>query len=466
MKHIISFLFAIALTSIAGAQTLRQITGQVRDEEGEPIPEVTISADGVKTTAVSAENGRFEITIPFSSRTLTAKHSKYYETTVEIEGRFVVITMVKNPEIAVVEKPAVVNYKGVVKDEEGEPVSGVKIKIDGTEKTAVTGKNGRFSIDGPANATTITASGDFLVTQTVELDGSSFIIINMATDNDAINNQDVIEAKRQRELEDSLRIAERAKQRALKEQEQEKARMVADSIRAARQAEMERELAIQDSIRTAKRAEEARLRAVADSLKAARKDSLRTIRKNAIARNDSLYRNHGFIMSVELSYNKQLAENGEVIYENYGYRSYDDLTPVEFDVLLGYRFSNAIAISVGTGLLYEMVNLAAYGDVFSKVAYGTVTNFSNIDIPAFLNFKWFMSRSKVQPMLSLSGGLYLISKTQMANAGLGFNIRVSRGSNLYVMGTAGFTPWPKFMDHSPLTYDTPVTAGVKLGLAF
>ena len=218
-----------------------------------------------------------------------------------------------------------------------------------------------------------------------------------------------------------------------------------------------------DSLRVAQAARE---KAIKDSLATARRDSLRLRRRTAIARNDSLYRNHGLMVSLEVGYNYQLVEPGEVIYQNYGYKTYGNTVPVEVDLLMGCRFCSAIAISLGGGLLYEVENLAAYGDVFSSDAYGVVNNYSNIDIPVFLNFKWFMSRTKVQPVLSMSGGLYLFSNTMLANAGFGLNIRASRGTNFYILGTAGLTPWPHFVDQSPLIYESPLTAGVKMGLAF
>ena len=62
-KYIITIVLATALSCIANAQT-RTIMGMVHDEDGEPVPGATISADGVQTTAISGDNGRFEIALP------------------------------------------------------------------------------------------------------------------------------------------------------------------------------------------------------------------------------------------------------------------------------------------------------------------------------------------------------------------------------------------------------------------
>lgn len=465
MKHILTLLLAVSLSIIASAQT-RIIMGLVHDEDGEPVSGVTISADGVQTTVVSGQNGRFEIALPYSCRVLKSSHESYLDASAEIESSFVVITVKKDPNSVSAGQSGTKTYSGIVKDEEGEPISGAKVTIEGTAISTVTGSNGRFSIEGPSNAELISASGNFLIPRAVPIDGESFITIVLSPDTYAIQNQDRINAQKQKAAADSLKAAEAAQQKALKAQQKERDRFVADSLKAVKLAEEARAIATQDSIRTILKAEELRNKVIADSIKTARRDSLRLIRKKAIARNDSLYRNHGFLVSVELSYNTQPTASGEVIYENYGYMTYDDMVPVELNLLMGARLGNAFALSAGTGLLYEMVNLAAIGDSFSSDAYGMVSNYTNIDIPVFLNLKWFMSRSKVQPLLSLSGGLYLLSDTTFYNGGLGLNIRVSHGSNLYILGTAGVTPWPHFTDQSPLVYDSPITAGVKLGLAF
>ena len=456
MKHIITILLATLISVVAFSQT-RTIMGMVHDEDGEPVPGVTISAEGTQTTAVTGDNGRFEIAVPFSIRYLKATCQNYLETSSEIEGGFMVITIKIDPAARVAMGNVLKKYEGIVKDEEGEPIAGVKVSVGAV--SAITESNGRFSIEGPSDAREINASGKFLLPATVALDGSSFIIIVMYPDTYAIQYQDVIEAQRKKAVEDSLRMVEETKRI-------ERERFVADSLKEIQLAEARRIKEIRDSIRAAQIAETMRLQAIADSLQAARKDSLHQARMRKIARNDSLYRNHGVFVSLEAGYNMQRSVAGEVIYENYGYRSYGDVTPLEFDFLLGCRFCNALALSVGSGILYDWVNLAAYGDKFSSVAYGNVTNYNSIDIPVFLNLKWFMSRSKVQPMLSVSGGLYLFSHTTLANAGFGLNIRVSHGSNMYILGTAGYTPWPYFVEHSPLTYTTPLTLGVKAGLAF
>jgi hypothetical protein len=159
------------------------------------------------------------------------------------------------------------------------------------------------------------------------------------------------------------------------------------------------------------------------------------------------YKNSGLVHSFEVSYGYQLA-NGKVAYKNLGFREYGSLDPVEFKYTLSYRFNNFLSVGIGTGIQYQLVNLCDYPDVFDP-KYTGLEDFTPINIPVFLNVRTYMTRGKIQPMFSLSGGVYCPNLEGMLDAGLGINFRVSRMSNIYLLFSMRTTPFGDFRQYTP-----------------
>lgn len=159
------------------------------------------------------------------------------------------------------------------------------------------------------------------------------------------------------------------------------------------------------------------------------------------------YKNSGLVHSFEVSYGYQLA-NGKVAYKNLGFREYGSLDPVEFKYTLSYRFNNFLSVGIGTGIQYQLVNLCDYPDVFDPKYIG-LEDFTPINIPVFLNVRTYMTRGKIQPMFSLSGGVYCPNLEGMLDAGLGINFRVSRMSNIYLLFSMRTTPFGDFRQYTP-----------------
>lgn len=159
------------------------------------------------------------------------------------------------------------------------------------------------------------------------------------------------------------------------------------------------------------------------------------------------YKNSGLVHSFEVSYGYQLA-NGKVAYKNLGFREYGSLDPVEFEYTLSYRFNNFLSVGIGTGIQYQLVNLCDYSDVFDP-KYTGLEDFTPINIPVFLNVRTYMTRGKIQPMFSLSGGVYCPNLEGMLDAGLGINFRVSRMSNIYLLFSMRTTPFGDFRQYTP-----------------
>ena len=173
-----------------------------------------------------------------------------------------------------------------------------------------------------------------------------------------------------------------------------------------------------------------------------------TLRKLPLtpAQYDMKYRNRGVINSLEFNYGLAQAP-GQIVYKNLGVHNYKSLYPLEFNYLLGFRFSNWISLSLGSGITYEALDLRKSGDEFADYYYekyiDEIVNYSNLLVPAFANSKIYLSRGKYQPMLSVSAGLYVAPKVKclpLLDFGAGLNYRINSLMNGYVVVTAGTIP--------------------------
>jgi TonB-linked SusC/RagA family outer membrane protein len=81
--------------------------------------------------------------------------------------------------------------KGTVNDEAGEPVIGATVKVQGSQKGAITDFNGNFSVEAEPNAT-LTISYVGYETQNVKVAGRNDIVITLKEDNTTLNDVVVI----------------------------------------------------------------------------------------------------------------------------------------------------------------------------------------------------------------------------------------------------------------------------------
>lgn len=173
------------------------------------------------------------------------------------------------------------------------------------------------------------------------------------------------------------------------------------------------------------------------------------------------FRNKGIVNTLELSYGYQLS-SGEVICTNYGYQDYGNLNPVSAEYMLGYRFSRLFTVSAGAGFTYSISDPISNGDSPDEATYGQ-PEFRKYDVPVFLNGRAYFGRGTVQPMVSVSGGWYLMSNTLMADAGVGCAFRFGRMFNMYVLASVRTTPWPSFQEPSWKGYKPAITPGLRIG---
>lgn len=167
---------------------------------------------------------------------------------------------------------------------------------------------------------------------------------------------------------------------------------------------------------------------------------------------DNGFRTKGLINSFELSYNAQSASERYVSLQNVGNYRYSTVHPIEFNYLIGYRFRNWVSLSIGTGIVCDMVHLNHLGYEMSSIDYSGPT-YSTQRIPVFLNLKTYMTDTMIQPMASLSVGgtspsvvdfLDFGYWTLTAELGVGCNFRMGNRGNFYFLLSGKLMPMPFF----------------------
>ncbi len=377
--------------------------------------------------------------------------------------------------------------RGVVFDDSRKPMEGVVILADMSGEKTETLRDGTFQISIPQFSKKITASLDGFISHSLEVDGS-YLVFTLKVDKDYEKRLAAQRQLREKEVADSLAQLKKVAQKAEKERlkaDAARQKEVSDSLallkKAAQKAEKELRYAETARKKSAWRAETERedmerLRAefVRDSiadLEAKRvREAKKAARKNAIAEYDRKYRNHGLVNSFELSYGYQLYV-WSAVFQNSGKRKYGDLSPLQATWSIGYSFGYIGSLSVGAGILYDARTPLVEGDSLIP-EYGDFKE-HRLDVPVFLSGKIYMTRTGVQPMLSVSGGIYAISRIPLADVGFGVNFRAGNRCSAYLLADFDFTPWPLFetagkgeIAVASVRYIYAPTVGVKAGFTF
>lgn len=377
--------------------------------------------------------------------------------------------------------------RGVVFDDTRKPMEGVVILADMSGEKTETLRDGTFQISIPQFSKKITASLDGFISHSLEVDGS-YLVFTLKVDKDYAKRLAAQRQLREKEIADSLALVKKKMRKAEKERQEANAvrqKAVSDSLaqatKTARKAEKERLAADVVREKESQRAETERRNierrraefakdSIAD-LEAKRISAVKkSARKNAIAEYDRKYRNHGLVNSFELSYGYQLYV-WSAVFQNSGKRKYGDLTPLQATWSIGYSFGYIGSLSVGAGILYNVRTPLVIGDSLIP-EYGDFKE-HRLDVPVFLNGKIYMTRTRIQPMLSVSGGIYAISRVPLADIGLGANFRAGNRCSAYLLVNFDFTPWPLFQAAgkaeivaASVRYIYAPTVGVKAGFTF
>lgn len=453
------FVLVLSLLSIAAVAQNRLVRGVVYDTSRKPLQGAVISAVGCDMTAESKENGTFEILVPISTKTLKVGKNGYSSQVLAIDGAYLMFTLKQSvssgSQSAVSTSSASQSrlVRGVVFDALNMPVQGATLYADRKTEVAVSGSDGTFEVAVPSYTRSITAHKEGCFDQTLEIDGS-YLVFTMNVNKDWERVQAEKAAAREKFVADSLAAIKAADKAAADKAAKEEAARIAAEKAAAEKAAKE------EAIRKA-----AYERTLADSLAAVKRAEKKAAQKASAENYDSKFKNRGLINSVDFSYGYQIAK-GDVIFSDRGWREYGDQLPLQLTYSIGYRINYLFAISAGAGVLYDVKNISIKNDTFYQDFYPDF-KLKQIDVPVFLKADIYMARGKVQPLLTVSGGLYVLSVSPLVDAGIGCSIRLSRSSALNILASFRTTPWP-FFDEDAMTsgYKMAPTPGFKVGFSF
>ena len=365
--------------------------------------------------------------------------------------RYIVVFVLLLLSIAVSAQNRVV--RGVVFDASHIPFKGVLISVSGYDISTVSKDDGTFELTVPTYCRSVTASKEGFLSSSLEIDGS-YLVFTMKLDKDWEKEQAAKVAAKAKHVADSTAAVQAAqKAAAAKAAEEEAARIAAEKDAAKKAAKEEAErIAAEKAVAK---------KAVADSIAREKKAE----KKALINQYNSKYKNRGLINSIDFAWGYQL-KRGDVVFTDRGWRKYGDQIPLILTYSIGYRINYLFAVSAGAGVLYDVRNISIKNDSFASGDYPDF-KLKQIDVPAFVKADLFMARGKVQPLLSVSGGLYVLSMTPLVDGGLGCSIRVSKSTAINILASVRTTPWPYFYEHSKSAgYKMALTPGVKLGISF
>lgn len=317
--------------------------------------------------------------------------------------------------------------KGRVVDQDGTPIAGAGIRVQDFEGTCISDSKGDFTIQVPSSCRKVRATKpDYLAAET-EIDGS-FLVLTLQYDSYGVKRRE-------------------------------------NAVRSAAEAEAKKaEKVVQDSIAAVEKArKEAQTQARADSTAKAKAEK-KARRAELDANYDAKFKNKGLSHSISAGYAYEIVSPQAVIYRYSGELEYGALHPFQFTYTLSWKFNRWVSAGIGAGALLNAKSITIVNDEF----YGEYGDFKEhrVDVPVFLNLKTNFSRTAVRPYISLTGGVYCLSKTLMAEAGIGCEYRFAKTYAVRFQASVNAVPWPSLTEGGEAAYKTLVAPGVKIGFDF
>lgn len=128
-RKLTTILLALVLTALSAAvmnaQAPRRLSGEVTDESGNPLAGVVVMADGSSTAAVTDADGKFHISAPAATKTLTFTCLGMNDLTVEI-GSNTFMDVMMNTDTIGLEETVVIGYGTMSKHDISAAVASVK----------------------------------------------------------------------------------------------------------------------------------------------------------------------------------------------------------------------------------------------------------------------------------------------------------------------------------------------------
>ena len=444
MRRLILAISCVLAAMICSAQNGRVVIGTVFTDDGTPLSTAVLKAVGTLDTFTTNADGSFKIQVPYYVKMLEATAEGYVSAQLEIDGSYMVFKLKVDKKYH--------NAKAKAEEEAREAeLAKAKAEAEAKAKAEEAARIAAFEKAKAEEAARIAAE------KAAAEKAKAEELARKAAEEKA-KADSLARAK----AEEAARIAAE-KAAAEKAKAEEQARIAAEKA-AAEKAKAEEqarkaaeEKAKADSLAKAKAEEKARAaaeKARLAELKKAKADSLAKARaagqQTVVMTTYQAPQNTGLVHNFELNYSYPVSGTNAVIYENLGVRSFTTLHPVEFTYSIGYRFSDMVSLSFGTGITCDLSDLRDYGDSFASYyeesAVDAISRYSRMSVPVFLNMKGYLTRGMIQPMFSVSGGLYLslpnvsMQNMWLVDAGFGCNFKINQKSGVYVMISVATVP--------------------------
>ena len=428
-----------ALTFVCAAQNNRAVNGAVYDDSGMPLPAATIKTVGADFSFNVNPDGKFVIQIPYYVKYVEASLEGYISQTVEVDGSYMVFKLKVDKKYAEAKAKA---EAARLKAEEDARVAAEKAEA----AKAKAEEDARVAAE-KAEAAKAKAEEDARVAaEKAEAEKAK-----------AEENARIAAEKQAREqAEAEAKAAQKAKEDAeLKAQKEAEAKAKAEEdARIAAEKEAARIAAEEEA--AAKAEAKAQAKAAEKQAKELAKNQEKADKEAFMNNYNETYRNKGVINELEFGFDVPFSST--CLYYEDGIGISGRPFPITLNYMLGYRFNNWFSLSAGVGFAYEVFgDIRNNADFFERCngikledyeginGYGSYESYENFYIPVYLNAKAYLTKTKIQPMVSVSGGVYLHPKALsymdiLFDAGLGCNFRLSRRNNMYIMITYGLTP--------------------------
>jgi hypothetical protein len=403
MKRILAFI-VVLMPLIASAQSFRVVRGSVYDTDGMPLTRAEVSYPNMTDKLKLGNDGSFQLDVPHYVKNLTATCEGYIPMTLEIDGSHLIFKLK-------VDKKYQENKAKAEAQAHAEAEARLKAEKEAAEKAAAKEK---------------------------------------ADQEAAAKAAEKAAAKEKAEQEAAAKAAEKAKAQAEAKAKAEKEAAEKAQAKAEAKARSEQEAAAKSRLKVetdAKAQVTEMTKKVSNDAKKSEALAKKQAKQAYKAEYNELYRNKGLVHHVELNYTaaaNKLFDPGfryQIAYENLGVREYNLLHPIQLTYTLSYRFNNYASVGLGLGINYELVDLRSDDSFAHDMVenYIAAREYSNIQIPVFVDGKFYLTQTKFQPMVSLSAGMYLsrdyevFENSMLFDLGIGCNIRLNKKQSFYVM---------------------------------
>lgn len=328
--------------------------------------------------------------------------------------------------------------KGVVLNENEEPMSGVVVKAANSNAETVTDSDGRFELKVGSFVKYVEASCENYITAKAEIEGF-YIIFNMKVDKQLLKEK----AKAEAEETEAKARAEADARRAVEQAKAEQTRIEAEAKRAAEQAAAEKAKAEAEAKRAAKRAAEKaaaeKAKAEAEAKRAAEKAAVEQVKAEAKAKRDA-----------ELALIKVKMQEHVSGYNSMVEASLFGVQSVGVNYIGGYRFNNYLFAGAGVGVEMPLgSNCITYQGTSAYVTRGA-------SFPVFAHVRANFLNRRWSPFFALSAGARFSTPRKISldyssnefeynfmsaffNPQLGVNYRVTTKTSVYFSaGASGY----------------------------